>query len=444
MKKFFIISSIICGTYVIGFCQEDIQSDVTTPKGSTVIAWVNAEQESAFRESFDNGYALAYPENLMIDTYDQKSSTRRFNCHGYAWHIVESDSGLCDPRWIGYDSINEEDIYMTDGSYIQVATEMYPGKVSWDSSDHTAITTTEQGIYISKWNQYPLFQHPWDNTPYGTSDLKYYVSTNINGSASLLCQGTSRCFHSVTIPNASYNWTVGNGLTKIEYGDSVIVTANNNYSGLTYVEVTITSPLGNNQVDTKTSKKLNFVIGGLPSEPIVNPSGFPPIQMGIYSYQDIVLGNYPGSATWSSSGSVETIWTEGQTGRFYSTSEGNAYFYVTTQNECGSSSLYQGGIEVLDDMMNSVTPDIDMLSFAVIPNPCNTFFDLTLITSDPESISNDYVIEIFDYYSRLVNKIEVGGINNRISVQNLMDGNYLVRVTIDGKFYHQKLIVNKE
>ena len=87
---------------------------------------------------------------------------------------LEGGNNLEDPRWIGYSETTDEDIYMTDGSYKEVASEVYPGKVSWASGDHSAITTSTSGVYLSKWNQYPLMEHDWDDSPFGSSNLKYY------------------------------------------------------------------------------------------------------------------------------------------------------------------------------------------------------------------------------------------------------------------------------
>jgi hypothetical protein len=48
---------------------------------------------------------------------------------------------------------------MTDGSYTQVSQQIYPGKVSWASENHSAVTTSQQGVFISKWGECPLMQH---------------------------------------------------------------------------------------------------------------------------------------------------------------------------------------------------------------------------------------------------------------------------------------------
>jgi hypothetical protein len=145
--------------------------DIYTPMGSSVVTWLTCEASTSDREYYDYYFTNAYPNAEKIIVYNGLSSTRKFNCHGYAWLRVEQDID----RWIGYSDMTDENIYMTDGSYIEVSQAIYPGKVSWASGDHSAVTTGNPEWFISKWNQYPLFKHRWDDTPYGTTNLKYYV-----------------------------------------------------------------------------------------------------------------------------------------------------------------------------------------------------------------------------------------------------------------------------
>ena len=137
-------------------------NDIKTPNNSPVTTWLMTESALSTRLGFDSYYASAYPLATEIETHKESgysiSSTRKFNCHGYAWLRVEQ--GI--DRWIGLSVTTEEDIYMSDGSYTQVSSAEYPGKVSWGSGDHSAVTTSTSGVFISKWNEYPLMQHAWN------------------------------------------------------------------------------------------------------------------------------------------------------------------------------------------------------------------------------------------------------------------------------------------
>ncbi|MDR2907778.1 MAG: gliding motility-associated C-terminal domain-containing protein [Bacteroidales bacterium] len=161
----------------------DVRADVTTPKGSMVIAWILAEVPFNTRSADDMFYTSAYPDATPIITYDGLSSTAKFNCHGYAW--LRSVDGT--DRWIGtgwglpWEIDDPETIYMTDGSYKEVPEWEYPGKVYWGGygEDHSAVTTSEPDIVISKWNAWPLMRHHKDYSPFGPSrDYKYYIKAS--------------------------------------------------------------------------------------------------------------------------------------------------------------------------------------------------------------------------------------------------------------------------
>lgn len=143
---------------------------VQTPLGNNVVATTPTEGSSEDREEADDYYISRHPDAEPQDTYGLWYSTYRFNCHGYAWYMTTpAGDELDDPKWI-----NNEALYMTDGSYKEVASEVFPGWVSWSTGDHTARTTTTTGVYLSKWAHGPLMEHDWDDSPFGTSNLKYY------------------------------------------------------------------------------------------------------------------------------------------------------------------------------------------------------------------------------------------------------------------------------
>ena len=119
---------------------------------------------------------------------------------------------------------------MSDGSYVQVSQATYPGKVFWgreSNGDHSAVTTSQQGILISKWNEWPLMQHAWNYSPFGTSNLKYYVKAPIITGPSSVCPGTTGVF-TVNHPfaNVGVTWSCSPSLSITPNGNSVTVTNN--------------------------------------------------------------------------------------------------------------------------------------------------------------------------------------------------------------------------
>jgi hypothetical protein len=141
---------------------------VLTPKCSSVTAYIVPENSQAWIDATNAQAASLYPNATIIS-----NSSTTYNCHGYAWH--KSDGG--STRWIGYYVTTDEDIYWNDGGYVQVSSNVapYATKVSYASDDHSAITTTDPNVFISKWGAWPLMQHAPTYTPYNSSSLKYYA-----------------------------------------------------------------------------------------------------------------------------------------------------------------------------------------------------------------------------------------------------------------------------
>jgi hypothetical protein len=128
---------------------------------ATTIAYLNAQAESL------------YPNATRIG-----DASNTYNCHAYAWYVSEGGKRV----WIGTSSATAEDIYWTDGSYIEVSSQTDAIKVSYANDNHSAITTGTNNVFISKWGSWPLMRHVYNDCPYTSSGLKYYSSTReING-----------------------------------------------------------------------------------------------------------------------------------------------------------------------------------------------------------------------------------------------------------------------
>jgi len=157
------------------FLNTYIASQVYTPKGSLVPdTQVNPEQLTSYDISYImQDMASSYPNAVIID-----NPTTTYNCHAYAWHMSE---GGTPPVWMGL-TINPTPIYWNDGSYFETTERGNGLKVSYDNypynggdmDNHSAITTTEEGVFISKWGAYPLVKHAKDYTPYTYSSLHYF------------------------------------------------------------------------------------------------------------------------------------------------------------------------------------------------------------------------------------------------------------------------------
>jgi len=172
-RLFFLFSLYIGFTFSAKAQCEDIgMYDIFTPMGNLVYTMIQCEAPLEYRKSLDSYFCNLHPNAQPIITYDGVSSTRRFNCHGYAWIMVEYGVD----RWIQGIPTPWTEKFIDDGSYIKVSQETYPGKVYWEGSTHSAITTEEPGWFISKWGEGPLFRHRYDDVyeEYGT-EFNYYA-----------------------------------------------------------------------------------------------------------------------------------------------------------------------------------------------------------------------------------------------------------------------------
>ena len=181
---------------------------IYTPKNQSVRAYYQIP-EMGYQDKLNWSIEVdsIYPQATELNP---PSATTSYNCHGYAWHVSEGGSN----RWIGYyaGQDDDEDIYWTaqNPSYIET-TEANASKISYYEDNHSAIQTSTQGIYISKWGEGPLMRHARGYGPedYEMDDRKYYkLNPGINGSSSELCVNQERTFTSNTsITGSTYSWT---------------------------------------------------------------------------------------------------------------------------------------------------------------------------------------------------------------------------------------------
>ncbi len=148
------------------FCQVSTNVTIYTPNGEPVYAkkLVSGDFTSQQKQDSKN-YWLNYYNN-RITFMDE--ATLSYNCHGYAW---EKEEGSGTSVWL---NTPQDDKYWNDGSFIEVSSWSDATTVSFKSDDHSAITTYQQGYFISKWGPSPLFKHTINDCPYKNSSIKYY------------------------------------------------------------------------------------------------------------------------------------------------------------------------------------------------------------------------------------------------------------------------------
>lgn len=126
--------------------------NIYTPMGSLVPDTYIVEESLTPADIvyMNSKLTIQYPNAQKLE-----EATSTYNCHAYAWHISEGGNRV----WIGYYTATAEDIYWQDGSYIEVTNPIKGDKVVYVNDNHSAVTTSENGIVISKWGQWPLLKH---------------------------------------------------------------------------------------------------------------------------------------------------------------------------------------------------------------------------------------------------------------------------------------------
>ncbi len=106
-------------------------------------------------------------------------------------------------------------------------------------------------------------------------------------------------------------------------------------------------------------------------------------------------------------------------------------------NTCGFNGTYFT-IEVVSSKSGEVVEDI---YFKLSPNPANEYVDIKLALSDEEKMVDSYRVDFVDSYSRNVKQVVLSGPENRVNIQDLHPGYYVVLLRYNGEVYSNKLIL---
>jgi hypothetical protein len=462
MKMKTIVKILFSFFILIQFNQISAQTSTTiyTPKGTSLTAWIVPEYMSdQDKLDWSDYYAYWYPQATEINP---PSATTTYNCHGYAWHISEGGSLV----WMGLDGYDPdpyivENVYWTDNSYTET-TEANASKISYYEGNHSAIQTSTQGIYISKWGNKCLMQHARDYGPYNMSSRKYYkLNPGINGSSSALCQNQQRTFTSNTsISGSTYSWTRNTSLLDYVSGTgttSYCVKATSG-AGTGWLQLQITTPSG--EIATTDYK---YVWVGTPDNTGVTlvggymsyPSPFPCISTNHYNVEYGVTFSYnpgggaiPGATSYSWSGLVYQItpgWTHAT---FYpchlgSPYYGSGYIMATGSNTCGSVNVSAGYGPCSGKMM------------VIYPNPASSDVQVTFVDQGKKSdnelmVENNSIIQDYSmvFHARVLTTMgtEVFSASRKsnpftIPLNNLKDGTYIIVVNDGTNIYSGQLII---
>ena len=274
MKKIFITLLLITQAISV-FSQLDTLNTIPPPNldisHDEVTIYTPADREADGAYVLKSGYELtstlkqaarAYCDSFYnYDLTFLGEATNTYNCHGYAWHIIENEivfEAEYDTVWLKY-----EVHYWTQHlkqSYEEVSWRENAKIRFQNQSDHSAIATDDEDIIISKWGNLPLFKHDIDDCPYHSNlGLKYYWIKKpvISDPPESLDDGERHKFSETrfvanNILGMTYYWRIlGSGLTQIgPNGTSEYDVEATSYVGTGTLCLIITTPSGQTNSDT--------------------------------------------------------------------------------------------------------------------------------------------------------------------------------------------------
>lgn len=441
---------------------------IKTPKGDSMEVMIFYGEPPEWK-----AYWTEYGDSL-VDLYDWTSVTRldsgtiEYNCHAFAWYTSEGGDDVwidpytssIGPSGVGHDPNLEKMI--TDGSYERVYDLEDYDKVGvkliyyhTGENKHSAITTSDTALVISKWAKYPLYEHkkneclyyyPEPDSLFHSEFLYYELNPTMTGSTSILCNNVQRTFSTdiTDMPGAEFTWDTGAYITTIDGGgiDDYFIKVKGAGNGDTYVNLELTTKTG-----FTWSADNDFYAGKPVFTSISGPSPYP-VDKGCTGEQ-YTFWAYPArdpdsqsSYEWMVAPDYYNWYFQYQYYDWVTIVFNDPYDYyqviARAINTCGPSNwvstLYDYGyVEMMD-----------CYYFSMYPNPTSDYVTLTLNVPDKDKdyeIPSEFRIQIIDNAGITYFSTTKSGDSFTIPVTNLKDGNYIVIITFDKKFESIPLII---
>jgi len=459
MKTIFqlLIYNLICFVAVAQF-----NVTIKTPKGTNVAAldylYLYEDYNQTEWESEDN-YWLTYGNVDSSEVTLLAHSSIGYNCHSYAWHVSEGG----DTLWINdldanYNDIDNVNKYWDDDSYLET-TQSNHCKVFYHpetQNDHSAVTTSQSGWFISKWANGPLVRHKYDNCPFWNSsvNLKYYKLSNptISGSTSPLCNNVQRTFSesAFTDIDLDYDWSAPSPLSEVSGdGTSSYTVKGTSQNGLGTVSLMVTTPSGAMALQVKT-----VWVGAPVISSIDGPQGTPNNHWAYYSAQLESSLSAPTEYNWTLSPlNGNYVYEHGANGinvncDILFSNTGNYQLVVQAKNTCSAPNFGPycvRGIYVYNSyyMMISPNPTTGETTISIESKT----EELGLKSASTESVfdeTTEWDMEIYSPAQALKEKkTKLKGNSTTIQTQSWKEGVYVVRVKYKDEILTGKLVVKK-
>ncbi|MDR1380603.1 MAG: T9SS type A sorting domain-containing protein [Tannerella sp.] len=400
-----------------------VVTNVKTPNNSTV-------QDVRSLTSSDLSYSSQQLAALAADLAANYGAelieppSYKYNCHAYAWHVSEGGSKV----WIGYTTgnVTAEDIYWTDGSYVEVP-ESYATKVSYHQDGNHSAIRLNSTWYQSKWGQGGVVKHYPNNVDpiYQPSKTKkFYVrktAFSISGSNSICSSGTV----TISPTPTSYSWNCSSNLTlSSTSGNSATFSKNSTLGGAGWVSIV------SNGIEV-VRKAVNV---GTPAVTITGPSSTPNGQYATF-HAVTPTGANPTGYQWilnpQLNNNVYSTDTHAMDVAFYTA--GNYQVVCRATNSCGQGEYTTMNVNVYNTSSYSLA----------YPNPASA--SLT-VSFNPELVAQTRVslqtgaataaarrtfaldVKLYDRFGTLQRQALSAGEEVTLDVAGLPDGIYVLHV----------------
>ena len=437
MKRIFIVLLFFALSCFTCIAQTYTQvTNIMTPNNSTVqdvysLTSTDISLTSTQLAALANSIASNYNGAELIDAPSYK-----YNCHAYAWHVSEGSNKV----WIGRYTTTAEDIYWTDGSYLQIS-ENIAAKVSYHQDGNHSAIRLNSTWYQSKWGESALVKHHPNDVPliYEPSMTKnYYIKSPPISGPSLICPAGAT-FSVSNLPSVdSIIWSTGPFLNIYSGQNTNSPVIKSTGIGNSWVGVRLVNSFGNFTLQQKIVQAGGYrpEIYDLPSSLCAGSTYvvYGSSSEGGYYYWEVyggtILGGQGTNCLSFSTNMLVPPNTSGSVG-----------VSLTVTSECNTPITEGVNVPVYECSGG----DGMMLVFS--PNPTTGETTLTIESTTEEKMVDETVsweLEVYDNVQNLkLKNAKVNGKEYKFNTSGWKEGVYIVRVKYKDEILTGKLVVKQ-
>ena len=305
---------------------------------------------------------------------------------------------------------------------------------------------------------YGQFHNSWTGGGTDETRLSNWLDTDNNGTlitntsrspyitgSSIVCSTSNKTYTLNNLPSGSLTvtWSRSSNLSFVSQStNSYTVKASSSFVGASgWVQAAVSTGTS----DPYTIRK-NFWVGR-PSQPTINPSGYPTIELNEFQYVTIRAINtpgYPTSFNWWVTGNPCGVdifpASDGKSCTFEAIEPSWNNFYFNTTNVCGTSPSAGGVIEVINGGGGGM-----MKILTVSPNPANDYIEAYI-----ENLTEEERLDNEKLHIKIVNSNSIPVYNGttqqkkfQINTSSLHEGVYYLLVQYKNQKYSTSILISR-